>query len=92
MLSNTQKNQLLLAVIIMTVGLLATMIYFSNGKNESSPVSPSQSQPFQTQVGTPQPAGEVPPGKVWSTEHGHWHDASGVQVIDTDKANQPDSQ
>lgn len=23
----------------------------------------------------PQPAGRVPPGKVWSTEHGHWHDA-----------------
>lgn len=24
----------------------------------------------------PQPAGEVPPGKVWSKEHGHWHDAA----------------
>jgi hypothetical protein len=23
----------------------------------------------------PQPPGEVPPGKVWSFEHGHWHDA-----------------
>lgn len=23
----------------------------------------------------PQPPGAVPPGKVWSTEHGHWHDA-----------------
>jgi len=23
----------------------------------------------------PQPKGPVPPGKVWSTEHGHWHDA-----------------
>jgi hypothetical protein len=22
----------------------------------------------------PQPPGEVPPGKVWSVEHGHWHD------------------
>jgi hypothetical protein len=26
---------------------------------------------------TPQPAGEAPPGKVWSPEHGHWHDAPG---------------
>ena len=25
--------------------------------------------------GAPQPAGPVPPGKVWSVEHGHWHDA-----------------
>lgn len=24
--------------------------------------------------GTPQPPGEVPPGKVWDTAHGHWHD------------------
>ena len=22
-----------------------------------------------------QPAGEAPAGKVWSPEHGHWHDA-----------------
>jgi SEC-C motif len=24
----------------------------------------------------PQPPGPVPPGKVWSPEHGHWHDAA----------------
>ncbi|HYO77372.1 MAG TPA: hypothetical protein VE010_12985 [Thermoanaerobaculia bacterium] len=23
----------------------------------------------------PQPEGPVPAGKVWSSEHGHWHDA-----------------
>ncbi len=23
----------------------------------------------------PPPKGEAPPGKVWSYEHGHWHDA-----------------
>jgi len=28
--------------------------------------------------GTPQPDGPVPPGKVWSPEHGHWHDAPTV--------------
>jgi len=22
----------------------------------------------------PQPPGDAPPGKVWSPEHGHWHD------------------
>ena len=26
----------------------------------------------------PQPPGEAPPGKVWSVEHGHWHDALGA--------------
>jgi hypothetical protein len=25
--------------------------------------------------GTPQPPGPAPAGKVWSPEHGHWHDA-----------------
>jgi len=22
----------------------------------------------------PQPLGEAPAGKIWSPEHGHWHD------------------
>ena len=25
-------------------------------------------------TGYQQPLGEAPPGKVWSPEHGHWHD------------------
>jgi hypothetical protein len=29
----------------------------------------------------PQPPGEVPPGKVWSVEHGHWHDAPAPAVV-----------
>lgn len=28
---------------------------------------------------TPQPPGEAPPGKVWSPEHGHWHDLPPTQ-------------
>lgn len=37
-------------------------------------------QPVASTLGTPaaQPAGTPPPGKVWSTEHGHWHDAPGA--------------
>lgn len=27
-------------------------------------------------VSVPKPPGEAPPGKVWSPEHGHWHDAA----------------
>lgn len=41
------------------------------------PVSPAMTpiarQPQFTPK--PQPEGPVPAGKVWSTEHGHWHDA-----------------
>jgi hypothetical protein len=31
--------------------------------------------PQQKFTPAPQPPGEAPPGKVWSVEHGHWHDA-----------------
>ena len=27
------------------------------------------------QTGATTPPGAAPPGKVWSEEHGHWHDA-----------------
>ena len=47
------------------------------GARPASPIQVQQSpsSPLRPSVtSTPQPAGEVPPGKVWSTEHGHWHD------------------
>ncbi len=48
--------------------------------NAQSPVAPSPGAPGQgaTPAGNalvPQPAGPVPAGKVWSPDHGHWHDA-----------------
>jgi len=42
--------------------------------------------PQQRYTPAPQPPGEVPPGKVWSVEHGHWHDAS---VVPTTPAPSP---
>ena len=40
-----------------------------------TPPAPTVSMPLQQQfTPAPQPPGEVPPGKVWSVEHGHWHD------------------
>lgn len=38
--------------------------------------APSAEAPDQAQPGgQAQPPGPPPPGKVWSAEHGHWHDA-----------------
>jgi hypothetical protein len=41
---------------------------------------PSQQSPQQF-TPAPQPPGEAPPGKVWSAEHGHWHDAPATQTV-----------
>jgi hypothetical protein len=40
----------------------------------STPVLPNQTNSTAGIPNSPQPPGPVPPGKVWSTEHGHWHD------------------
>jgi SEC-C motif len=32
---------------------------------------------------TPQPPGPIPEGKVWSPEHGHWHDATAAAAGST---------
>lgn len=40
--------------------------------------APPQQQQFTP---APQPPGQAPPGKVWSVEHGHWHDAPVAQTI-----------
>ena len=55
------------------------------GTNPASSIKVEQSPGLKSKVpmttvvtpvqNTPQPAGPVPPGKVWSPEHGHWHDA-----------------
>lgn len=78
MLSKAQKNKLLLAVTIVFVGTIVAIVYFSKGSQESSPAiqSTQPTQQFQTQGGIPQPPGAAPLGKVWSPEHGHWHDLS----------------
>ena len=41
-----------------------------------TPQAQTVTMPAQQQfTPAPQPPGAVPPGKVWSVEHGHWHDA-----------------
>jgi hypothetical protein len=42
----------------------------------ATPLAQAIATPPQPQfTPAPQPPGDVPPGKVWSVEHGHWHDA-----------------
>jgi hypothetical protein len=44
------------------------------GSSVSIPTSPLQTPGQPAFTPAPQPPGAVPPGKVWSNEHGHWHD------------------
>lgn len=39
-----------------------------------TPLTPAQQQ--QNTFRKPQPPGPAPEGKVWSPEHGHWHDVA----------------
>lgn len=41
----------------------------------STTAAPAVAAANPMQPGAAQPAGEAPAGKVWSVEHGHWHDA-----------------
>lgn len=66
------------------VGSAGTYVFFKPQAAPTQSVSPAAAAQPQVQTMTtpqqqftpaPQPPGEPPPGKVWSVEHGHWHDA-----------------
>jgi len=49
----------------------------SAGSGTRAPSNPEGPLPDPVTGLYPEPPGPVPPGKVWSSEHGHWHNASG---------------
>ncbi len=58
---------------VLAVALLAlAMSQKQSGTSGSAPVAGA---PVPVGGNTPQPPGPAPAGKVWSPEHGHWHDA-----------------
>jgi hypothetical protein len=72
-------RQIILAVIFLSVAAWAVNRYvlatddYDTG-DTAADVFPRQ-QSNRVQPLMPQPPGPVPEGKVWSPEHGHWHDA-----------------
>ena len=75
-------------IVIGSAGTLLISKPLAAPKQSAAPAAPAapaivgmpQAQTFtmptaQQFTPAPQPPGEVPPGKVWSVEHGHWHDA-----------------
>ncbi|MEE9553781.1 MAG: hypothetical protein V3W18_05735 [candidate division Zixibacteria bacterium] len=67
--------------VFLTVLIIAAAAWAGNRYLfDSDPVEPfvspfTQQQTDRVQPLQPQPPGPAPDGKVWSAEHGHWHDA-----------------
>lgn len=95
-----------LAVVVVLAGIIAYSKISSNSSIQTqSPLSqppltttsslPSQtqssSQPISGVPNTSQPPGPAPAGKVWSTEHGHWHDAPTTNIISSSTSTTPNS-
>ena len=63
-------------IIIATIGTIFFLLFFilsDSSTSTSTNLPPLPSRPVGN-ASNQQPAGEAPPGKVWSPEHGHWHD------------------
>lgn len=64
--------------IIGAIGVVFLLFYFILSEPEKIiPANVAPLQPIPRAIGSngsQQPPGEALPGKVWSTEHGHWHD------------------
>jgi hypothetical protein len=68
-------------LLIAAIGLVPPIWRSRTTAAPTLPASPVQA----STVPAPQPDGPAPPGKVWSVEHGHWHDeapAASPFVID----------
>ncbi|SMG30558.1 SEC-C motif-containing protein [Marivirga sericea] len=64
---NNNKNLLYIAIMVVIVAIAGFSIYYNSQQSPVQNVN-SQSTPIAP------PPGEAPPGKVWSSAHGHWHD------------------
>ncbi len=95
-----------LAVVLVLAGIIAYSKMSSGSSIQTqsplpqSPQTTTSSLPSQTQSSTqpisgvpntPQPPGPAPAGKVWSTEHGHWHDAPTTNEISSSTSTTPNS-
>ena len=57
------------------LALIGAFLLIPNNK-ENGLGNQYTSKPYKPQnIGKNKPNGDSPPGKVWSEEHGHWHDA-----------------
>ena len=71
---NIKQNNQFILLGVAGVIVIVFFIIFSDGKNERK-ISPSNTLSNSlTPVRATNPSSPAPPGKVWSEEHGHYHD------------------
>lgn len=76
-IGNERKTSRGLVYLLVTIGTIAaagvaaTVVTSSREKALAPTAGASRAT-----TPRPQPPGPVPAGKVWSVEHGHWHDAA----------------
>jgi len=73
------KGLILLGVVIAAVAAVGLIPLLPERAKKAEPIPQVQAPP-PPRPG-PQPPGPVPPGKVWSPEHGHWHDVAAQSPI-----------
>jgi hypothetical protein len=68
-------------ILLVVIGVIAAIgVYPLVVKQESDTAIPAAAA---GRPGTAQP-GPAPPGKVWSIEHGHWHDVTTTPAASTE--------
>ena len=78
-----QKKVIGISALVIA-GIVAAIMIFANNQPAFSPAFSPSAAPIGFPAGTPaaggvsRPSGPAPAGKVWSFEHGHWHDAPGA--------------
>ena len=70
------KSQHLWIIAIVLVSIVLWFFFFDSGQLFTSKSSSSNSSNYQTPNRLSPPSDTAPPGKVWSPEHGHWHNVS----------------
>ena len=66
-------------VIIVIIGVIFLFFYFMDSGTSTTTINnsiPTSVIPQDRARSATPPPGETPPGKVWSPEHGHWHNIS----------------
>ena len=72
-LENGLNQQWIIVSVICAIFFLFFFIVSDSNTSTTTDLAPLPSRPVGD-MGNQQPTGEAPPGKVWSPEHGHWHD------------------